>query len=330
MSKRILKLLNGIYGWIIGIVAIAIAVYAGYSIWDNSQIYTAAKNVQEEIRQLKPTKGKPSFKKLQAINKDVVAWITVNGTNIDDPVLQGETNLTYMNHDIYGNYSLAGSIFLDYRNKPDFSDNYSLVYGHNMDEHLMFGDLALFKEKDFFKKHAKATLMLPGKIKYMNIAAVLQISAGTEEIFQPETWSKSLNGMGEFLEKNSIWYDTGLTDLLKTRTSQMKVTALVTCSDGSTNDRTALILVRDKNRNDENLIDGRNVKEGQTSRENHTNTSDEQNGNGSGNESHGNIQTGDEQNTAFWIRLMIGMVALIIVIEVIGGRRRKKKNYTDE
>lgn len=76
---------------------------------------------------------------LKAKYPDVYAWIVVTGTNIDYPVLKGETNDTYIRTDYKGNYANGGSIFVDYR----MSDTYSLnlntvVYGHNMTGGNMF------------------------------------------------------------------------------------------------------------------------------------------------------------------------------------------------
>ena len=76
----------------------------------------------------------PSFDKLLEINKDVVGYIRINGTAINYPVVRGENNDDYLNHDIYGNPNRSGTIMMDYRNdirKNDKSDNY-VVYGHNM------------------------------------------------------------------------------------------------------------------------------------------------------------------------------------------------------
>ena len=335
MSRIVLKLLNGIYGWIIGTVLMASTVYAGYSIWDNAQVYQATENVQDQIRKLKPgeeTEGGPGFEELRDLNKDVVAWITVDGTNIDYPVLQGDTNLTYMNKDVYGEFSLSGSIFLDTRNKADFSDNYSLIYGHNMDEHLMFGDLALFKEKDFFKKNTTATLMVPGESWDMNVAAVLQISAGTEEIFNPDIWKDNLDGLGVFLETNSIWYHPSITEQLKNRPDAMEVVALVTCSDGSTNDRTVLLLVRGKPESEPNENPQQKPGEGQdilpgdsnpdSANGSHTASAGAQTSVSSGEsgsmddiQGTGPKKTGDYQNPDFWKKVIIGVIVFILLFE---------------
>ncbi|MBR1845920.1 MAG: class B sortase, partial [Oscillospiraceae bacterium] len=63
--------------------------------------------------------------------------------------MQGETNGKYLNTDPYGEYSLSGSIFLDSRNAGDFSDSYSLVYGHHMADGMMFGALDAFFDEGY-------------------------------------------------------------------------------------------------------------------------------------------------------------------------------------
>lgn len=319
MSRVVLKLLNGIYGWIIGVALMTTTVYAGYSIWDNAQIYQAAEDVQDQVRQLKPDSEDadgPGFDELRALNGEVVGWLTVDGTNIDYPVLQGDTNLTYMNKDVYGNFSLAGSIFLDTRNQADFSDNYSLIYGHNMDEHLMFGDLALFKKKSFFQKNTTASLMLPGEKRSLKTAAVLQISAGTEEIFNPDQWKNNLDGLGEFLEKNSIWYHSNLIEQLKKFSDQMEVIALVTCSDGSTNDRTVLILIRQSPNKDQKETPEDTQKETNSSPQN---TNSDISGTGP-------KKTGDSQHPDFWIGLIVAILLFILVFEGIDRYRHRHKD----
>ena len=46
------------------------------------------------------------------------------------------------------NYNFAGTIFIDYENKADFSDCNTLVYGHNMKNGTMFGQLKNFSKDD--------------------------------------------------------------------------------------------------------------------------------------------------------------------------------------
>lgn len=181
--------------WIDSFISLAVLLaillagtYSGYALWDNNQVYRAAENVQLEMKKLKPVitedeEAGPSFRDLLAINPDVCGWVTLDGTNIDYPILQGESNLDYINKDVYGNFALAGSIFMDCRNHPDFSDRYNLLFGHHMVNHLMFGDLDLYKENAFFQKNTTGTLITEKCVYDLKIIACLVVSASDEGIF---------------------------------------------------------------------------------------------------------------------------------------------------
>ena len=95
-----------------------------------------------------------SFEDLQKINPDVLAWLTIYGTNIDYPVLYSDQdNNYYLNHNAMNEWESSGSIFLDFRNKPDFTDFNNVIHGHHMAQHKMFGDLDLFAKEEYFQKH---------------------------------------------------------------------------------------------------------------------------------------------------------------------------------
>lgn len=96
---------------------------------------------------------------LQAVNPDVVAWLTVPGTVIDFPVVQGEDNDWYLHYNLEGESSRMGVPFLDYRCSRDFSDFYSVIYGHYISGGRMFSDLAGFRDSDFFEEYSYFTLI---------------------------------------------------------------------------------------------------------------------------------------------------------------------------
>ncbi len=79
---------------------------------------------------------------LTTINPDIVGWLTVNNTNIDDAVLQASDNDYYLAHDIYRQDDPGGWIFLDYTNDVDVTDANTVIYGHNRyGNGVMFGTL---------------------------------------------------------------------------------------------------------------------------------------------------------------------------------------------
>ena len=103
MSRFILKAANSFLNLIVVMSLFLAASYAGYALWDNNQVYAAAENVQDSMIKLKPVVTEEegaSFEELLAVNPDVCAWVTLDNTNIDFPILQGETNLTYINKDV--------------------------------------------------------------------------------------------------------------------------------------------------------------------------------------------------------------------------------------
>ena len=101
-------------------------------IMEHNQIYSGVKDAKADLLKLKPTLDEdtgPSFEELLKLNPDVCAWLTLDGTEVDYPILQGEDNYEYLNKNVYGEFALSGSLYLDSNNSRDFTDKYSLIYG---------------------------------------------------------------------------------------------------------------------------------------------------------------------------------------------------------
>ncbi len=94
------------------------------------------------------------FKQMKNINKELYAWIYVPGTQIDNPIAQSESDDSYyISHDIYGNYSMYGTIFTEKCNSKDFYDPNTLIYGHEMLNGSMFQNLYKFEDKAYFNSN---------------------------------------------------------------------------------------------------------------------------------------------------------------------------------
>ena len=241
ISGYIQRFLNFIISFFLIVIFIIAAAYALFVLNDNHRVYSAAENVQEDMLKLKPDKERPDFSKLLSINPDVCAWLTMDGTHIDFPVLQGETNLTYINRDVYGEFALAGSIFLDSQNAKDFSDSYHLLYGHHMASGNMFGDLDLYKKKAFFKKNDTGTLLLPDRVYRLKVAAVLITGVSDDHIFQLRNWPKTWKeGQLDYIRSHALFArEDVLDDLEKCEHPQM--VALTTCTSEFTDARTVVL-----------------------------------------------------------------------------------------
>ncbi len=112
------------------------------------------------------------FEELWEINPDVYAWITIPGTDIDYPILQHPSDdAYYLNHNIDGSYGRPACIYTESLNSKDFTDNNTVIYGHNMKNGTMFAQLHKFEDKDFFDEHREVTVYLPDKVLHYKIFA---------------------------------------------------------------------------------------------------------------------------------------------------------------
>ena len=114
-----------------------------------------------------------NFDYLCSLNEDIIGWITVDGTDIDYPILYDDTiDRYYLYHNYLGTYTLYGSIFMLGENASDFSDFNTVVYGHNMLDGKMFAQLHNFESQSFFDEHKDIVVYTPErKLTYRIFAA---------------------------------------------------------------------------------------------------------------------------------------------------------------
>lgn len=106
----------------------------------------------------------------QEINDDIIAWIEVEGTDIDYVVLY-DTDSYYLDHNYKKQYSYSGSIFMQDYNHSDFSDFNTVLFGHNMGSGAMFAQLHRFEDSSFFDAHDTIIVYTPNSILTYKIFA---------------------------------------------------------------------------------------------------------------------------------------------------------------
>lgn len=90
---------------------------------------------------------------LAGINGDYQFWLYGAGTPIDYPVVQCGNNSYYMDRMFNRKANKAGTLFVDYRNLPDFTDPNTLIYGHHMRDSSMFHSLTDYESRGFYEAH---------------------------------------------------------------------------------------------------------------------------------------------------------------------------------
>lgn len=91
--------------------------------------------------------------KLSAINEDYQCWLYAPDTPIDYPVVQCANNSYYLSRMFNRKSNPAGTLFMDYRNLPDFADPNTLIYGHHMRDGSMFESLTDYDAPGYFEAH---------------------------------------------------------------------------------------------------------------------------------------------------------------------------------
>lgn len=104
----------------------------------------------------------PTLAQLTAMkekNSDFVCLLYIPSTMIEPityPVLQAHDNDFYLYKDFNKNYKRSGSLFLDFRNNAETLEGHSIIYGHNMHDGSMFGNVLKYyqyEDGSFLKKH---------------------------------------------------------------------------------------------------------------------------------------------------------------------------------
>ncbi len=212
--------------YIVLIAALLLFLICLYAMIDAYMVYAGAND--SNIMKYKPAAGDTEM--LRELSADAVAWITVDGTRIDYPVMQGKTNDDYLNKDPYGEFSLSGSIFLDSRNDKTFSDPYSLIYGHHMEYGAMFGSLDGYADREYFDAHKTGTLTVIKGAEYkITFFASCKAQATDKVIFDPP--ESSNQALLEYLNKHAIIYDP------RGVSAGSKLIALSTCQSAESNER---------------------------------------------------------------------------------------------
>lgn len=213
--------------FILQLIFLAIFIYSSIQIiiWykDNKKTNSLKEELSEAIvidtaNENEEGKYNIDFDNLKEKNKDAIAFLKVNGTNVEYVVVKGNDNKYYLNHSFDGKYNIAGWIFADYKNKFDGTDKNIVVYGHNRRDGSMFGSLKKALKEEWYKKeeNRKIVFITENESCIYEVFSIYQIEKEDYYIrtnfskdeftdFIKTIKSRSINDFGvEVSEKDSI------------------------------------------------------------------------------------------------------------------------------
>lgn len=227
------KLINNI----VLVILVILLFYSGYALYDAYATYQKAE-LSDEILQYKPEENeKFSLESIQKeINEDICGWIRLDGTNIDYPMVIGKDNTEYLNNDYKKEYSITGSIFLDYRNDRNFKDDYTIIYGHNLKADLMFAEVRNYAEKKYFDEHSTGMLYTGDKIYKIDVLYFESVNAYSKVYSLTLRRNDSNKELIQEFESNVITKNSSVK-----ANSKDKLILLSTCNSSDTETRSVLV-----------------------------------------------------------------------------------------
>ena len=112
------------------------------------QYVVSYRDVTQDLEQAQQSE----LMQLQQQNERIIGWLSLEGTRLDNPVLQAADNDFYLTHNYRDEKSRGGSVFADFRNDV-LQDRHTIFYGHVLRNGTMFGDLAKFNEQNYAETH---------------------------------------------------------------------------------------------------------------------------------------------------------------------------------
>ena len=184
----------------------------------------------EDVTENDETKSLPAlvnpidFDDLQKINPEVIGWIRVGAVDISYPVAQAADNDFYLHRTFKKEDNFAGCIFENSENSKFFTDQNTIIYGHNMKNGSMFGHLKKFEEQETIDRNPYFWMFTKDFIYQYRIFS----TAVVNKVGDPYITRFASQDFAKFLESMKAASEVNCGDV--TVTPQDRIMTLSTCT----------------------------------------------------------------------------------------------------
>lgn len=178
------------------IVVFVAAIMMGYGVFqlaDTYLDYKSGSDVYADVKETYIRKPEPEeeengsdnpeevnpvdFAGLKSRNQDIVGWLMVEGLDISYPIMQSDDNEYYLKYTFDRKYHFGGSIFMDCGNSPDFTDQNTILYGHNMKDGSMFGKLKKYRSQEVYDENLYIWVYTPDEVCKYEVISCREVDA---------------------------------------------------------------------------------------------------------------------------------------------------------
>ena len=220
----------------------------GYYAKNNTEVLSASlpDAAFERVEELKAGQDdtlSSVYKKMKQDNPDFAGYLTIDGTDIEYPVMYTpDEPEKYLHKDINGNDSNAGLPFIDAACSISPASDNLIIYGHNMKDGSMFGNLTMYDSRDYCMEHPVIRFDTPDEIREYEVMAAFydRVYYTDEDAFRfygfidAENDADYNRAVDNFIGKSA--YDTGVI-----AEPGDKLITLVTCAYHEDNGRFVLV-----------------------------------------------------------------------------------------
>lgn len=241
--------------FIVVFVVVFCGIYFGFQIYNqyltDREPTTVSTTAPTTAPKEEPKVENPiDFKTLQEQNSDIYAWIKIDDTTVDYPIVQSSVDDNfYLKHRSEDKaWSASGAIYTESVNKKNFSDSFTLIYGHNGYGDNMFTALHKFNKEEFFNSHPYFYIYTPErKLTYQVISAFKYDDRHIMNSFNFAD-TKEVTEFQEFLQNPESALKNVRTDLDINIDSSSKIVILSTCITNQKTNRYLVcgVLVKDE------------------------------------------------------------------------------------
>ena len=197
-------------------------------------------------------------KAMLAQNGDFKGWIKINNTKIDNPIYQTDNNNFYLNHNQQKKKSVYGALYFDYKNKITEKkvDRNLVIYGHEMKNGSMFGELKKLKDLNFYKQNPTIEFSTLYNDSTYKIYAIFVLNANKKDddgkIYN--IYRQNFLGAADFDAWVNEAYERSIINTGVDVKQDDNIITLVTCTGDFDNAR-LVVMAREKRGDESNVMD---------------------------------------------------------------------------
>lgn len=184
------------------------------------------------------------YQELYNKNNNYIGWLYVEDTDIEYPVMKGPDNKFYLSHNIDKSYDKYGMLIMDTYCDYGYSCPQLIIYGHNVNNGDLFGDLLFYKDKGYINYHPTISFDSVYDHNEYKVFAVLvtSITVAQNEIGLFTKWNfdneQSYDDFIKWTKDNSLY------DIEFTPTYDDEILTLVTCEHSNDEGRFVVLAAK--------------------------------------------------------------------------------------